>query len=323
MAAERTIGHIDGVIPGEVFHRRADVFAAKLHGDMVRGISKYSDKDGRTVGDAIVLNGGYEDDDDRWTRIRYTGASPEAERERATSRVLKDQSWEYEDNAALKLSFERKYSVRIIRGPKGDRRYSLRDDYRYDGLYVITAIRTAVSKTPAPDGSQIKICQFDLERLPDTQQELTEVEQHVAEMLEFDTAEKFPETRTTQVQRLVRDAAAARRIKDLYEGQCQVCRTRLVGGDGRTYSEGAHVRPLGKPHDGPDVERNILCLCPNCHVRLDTGAISIAEDWTVIDRSTDSATVTPRKLWVKKQHGLHPDHLSYHLNWWNRELSGQ
>lgn len=293
---------------------------------MMRGISKFVDADGRTVGDAIVLNGGYEDDEDRWTWIRYTGASPETERDRATSRVLKDQSWRYEDNAALKLSFERKYPVRIIRGPKGDRRYSLRDDYRYDGLYVITAIRTAVSKAPAPDGSEIKVCQFDLERLPDAQQELTEVEQHVAEMLAFDRAEKFPETRTTRVQRLVRDAAAARRIKDLYDGQCQVCQTRIVGADGRAYSEGAHVKPLGKPHDGPDVERNILCLCPNCHVKLDTGAISIAEDWTIIDRLADSTPSTRsmlRKLWVKREHGLHPDYLSYHRDWWNRELHDQ
>ena len=36
--------------------------------------------------------------------------------------------------------------------------------------------------------------------------------------------------------------------------------------------------PLGKPHQGPDVEENCLCLCPNHHVQFDSGAISINPD---------------------------------------------
>ena len=39
----------------------------------------------------------------------------------------------------------------------------------------------------------------------------------------------------------------------------------------------AHVVPLGQPHDGDDVASNILCLCPNDHVLLDTGGIFITD----------------------------------------------
>jgi putative restriction endonuclease len=38
---------------------------------------------------------------------------------------------------------------------------------------------------------------------------------------------------------------------------------------------------LGKGHDGKDAIDNLLCLCPNDHVRLDKGAIYIDEDFIV------------------------------------------
>jgi predicted restriction endonuclease len=41
--------------------------------------------------------------------------------------------------------------------------------------------------------------------------------------------------------------------------------------DGRRYAEAHHIRPLGSPHNGPDVAGNILCLCPNHHAELDYG----------------------------------------------------
>ena len=334
---ERVIGHIDGVVPGEVFPRRAQVRAAKLHGDNMRGISRLKDVDGIYVADAIVLNGGYVDDEDGWTWIQYTGASPDKDKAKDGKTLLRSQSWEYPDNAALKLSFDRGHPVRIIRGPKGDRRYSLPQEYRYDGLYKITAVRTALSKSPAPDGSPIEICQFDLERLPDPEQELTPVERQIAEVLVqqeelldeeggvqqgeqgdggFQGEEKFPTTRATRIQRIVRDAAAARRVKELYDHECQICGVRLVGPDAKPYSEGAHIRPLGKPHHGPDVERNILCLCPNCHVRLDMGAIVIEEDWSIVVRAGIPGENVRAKLKTDVKHKVHEEYVRYHRERW-------
>ncbi|WP_369389479.1 YDG/SRA domain-containing protein [Streptomyces sp. CG1] len=336
---ERVIGHIEDVVPGAVFPRRTDVLRAKLHGDMQRGISRLRDADGSYVSDAIVLNGGYEDDQDEWVRVKYTGASPTKDKSEDGKRLIRSQSWEYRDNAALKLSFDRTYPIRIIRGPDGDERYSLPDSYRYDGLYAITAIRTAVSASPAPDGSPIEICQFDLERLPTPDQELTSAERKLASLLvrqqelmreeaeeldagqterEWSNVEKFPATRATSVQRIVRDAAAARRVKELYRHECQVCGVRLMGSDGKPYSEGAHIKPLGNPHNGPDVERNILCLCPNCHVRLDIGALVIDEDWSIIVRAGVFGENVRAKLNRHKMHKVHEEYVSYHRDWWRR-----
>ncbi|MGW4600786.1 HNH endonuclease [Streptomyces sp. NPDC004457] len=68
--------------------------------------------------------------------------------------------------------------------------------------------------------------------------------------------------------RLVRNAAIAAQVKELHGHACQVCETRLQYKH-RPYSEAAHIRGLGSPHDGPDELPNLLCLCPNHHVLFD------------------------------------------------------
>ncbi|MET9967380.1 YDG/SRA domain-containing protein [Streptomyces sp. NPDC006356] len=326
MGIERGVGHIEGVAVGEYFDSRMAVKDAKLHQANQKGISWLKDeKDGLPVADAIVLNGGYVDDDDQWTQMRYTGGSKGEERDSNTKRLLRSQSWSYVDNAALKRSHERGYPIRVIRGYKGDERYSPSKGYRYDGLYRITALRTALSKLPAPDGNEIKICQFDLERVPESQQGHTPVETHVAEALEEleelyeeQGEERYPEVRTTPVQRLIRSVATSRRVKKLYGGECQLCGRRLLGPDGEAHSQGAHIRPLGKPHNGPDVEQNILCVCPNCHVRLDIGAVVVAPDWSIVVRAAMFGEVLLPKLKTKGWHRVHPDYIRYHREWWEK-----
>lgn len=349
---EQRLGHIEGIAPGAEFHRRLEVKRSNLHRDTVRGISWLSDEDGSEVADAIVLHGGYEDDRDEWTRVRYTGASPDKEKYKdgGVTKLRASQSWSYQDNATLKRSYERGYHIRVIRGWKGDARYSPIDCYRYDGLYEIVAIRTAVSKWPAPDGTPIDICEFDLKRLPDVLQDPTSLEQHIAELLEQHEelemptvddgaavvgeteteddlpsevaeysppeGEVYPEERAARIQRLVRDAAVARNVKALHDGECQACGLRLVGPDEQPYSEGAHIRPLGRPHYGPDVEPNVLCLCPNCHVRLDIGAIVIEDDWSINVRAGALDGSLLPKLRRLKKHKVHLDYIRYHRDYW-------
>ncbi|MFD7434182.1 YDG/SRA domain-containing protein [Streptomyces sp. NPDC059861] len=167
MEIERVIGPIEGVVLGASYSSRLEVMKAKLHQTNQKGISWLKDEDGLHVADAIVLNGGYVDDDDHGSWMHYTGASEGKDRDSDTGRLLCSQSWSYVDNVALKNSYDRGYPIRVIRGHKGDKDYSPSDGYRYDGLFKITAVRTALSKWPAPDGSPISICQFDLEQLPD------------------------------------------------------------------------------------------------------------------------------------------------------------
>lgn len=85
----------------------------------------------------------------------------------------------------------------------------------------------------------------------------------------------------TTIQRIVRDTQKAKEVKELYDFACQICGMRLDTPAG-PYAEAAHIRPLGAPHNGPDVKDNIICLCPNHHVLFDSGAITLADDFKVL-----------------------------------------
>jgi len=77
----------------------------------------------------------------------------------------------------------------------------------------------------------------------------------------------------TEVYRILRDTILARTLKEMHQNQCQVCGESLQLSEGTAYSEAHHIKPLGKPHNGPDIAANILVLCPNHHVLYDYGAL--------------------------------------------------
>jgi putative restriction endonuclease len=110
------------------------------------------------------------------------------------------------------------------------------------------------------------------------------------------------------VQRLVRNTAVTQWVKELYDFHCQVCGLRLETAAG-PYAEGAHLRPVGSPHHGPDAAANAHCLCPNDHVRLDRGAIVLDADWNVVERA--EARVL-RPLAIHQRHLINPTHARYH-----------
>jgi uracil-DNA glycosylase family 4 len=93
------------------------------------------------------------------------------------------------------------------------------------------------------------------------------------------------------ITRIIRDTAVTADVKRRHQNQCQVCGLRLELPGGSFYSEGAHIRPLGSPHNGPDVPGNVLCLCPNDHVLFDAGAFSLRDDLTLIGRPGSLCTV--------------------------------
>ncbi len=113
----------------------------------------------------------------------------------------------------------------------------------------------------------------------------------------------IPDRVKTIVSRIVRDTAIARRVKELHGHRCQVCGERVSLGGGVFYSEAHHIRPLGKPHDGPDSPSNLLCVCPNHHVELDyrAAAIKLVALRTVSDHRIDKAHVGYHNDLVKKQ----------------------
>ncbi|MFF9349866.1 YDG/SRA domain-containing protein [Streptomyces sp. NPDC014734] len=312
-------GHVDECLPGVHFESRQAVKEAGLHKEREAGISWGLDANGERAADAIVLNRGYEDDIDKWDEVIYTGAGG---RDRNTGRQVEDQTWDNRGNAGLRRSRISNNSVRVIRGSEGERDYSPISGYRYDGLYRVVDDWTEAGR------AGFQICRFRLRRLPDEMQELTSFEQQIRESLtpstryeaDFygdETPEQPTRRRAITIERIIRDTAVVRRVKEWHDYTCQACGLALkVGMPGKGYAEGAHIQALGGPEGGPDVESNVLCLCPNCHVRLDRGALYLTDDFYVVDRYLSDSVSRPVELRTVEQHRIGRRFLRAHRRFW-------
>jgi putative restriction endonuclease len=280
--ADRLFGHVPGYPEGSLFEDRAELNASRVHVPTQAGISG-SQTEGA---ESIVLSGGYEDDVDYGNTIIYTGHGG---RDPHTGQQTHDQPFT-RGNRALALSKQNGLPVRVIRGSSHDSPYSPRSGYSYDGLYAVEDFWHEVGK------SGFEIWRFRLEKIPDQTTPGRIVAEEPAEYA-------VPDRREVRVSRIIRDTAQARSIKALYDYRCQMCGTCLECPAG-PYSEAAHIRPLGTPHDGPDTKDNILCLCPNHHVLFDNGAVSITDDLSLIG--------VEGNLTIHGDHRINHHYLAYH-----------
>lgn len=81
--------------------------------------------------------------------------------------------------------------------------------------------------------------------------------------------------RKRQIEAIVRNQKLVADLKKKYASTCQICGTSIQVRPNRYYSEVHHLQPLGQPHNGPDHESNMLCVCPNHHTLLDFFAIRL------------------------------------------------
>lgn len=120
-------------------------------------------------------------------------------------------------------------------------------------------------------------------------------------------AERVETTRS----RIIRNTTRAVELKERYSHTCQVCgaRRRRRGDEG--YAEAHHLKPLGRPHDGPDIEENVLVLCPDHHADFDYGMVAVDPDSHRIAHAYDSG-VDGTTLHVRNDHDLDGQYLEYH-----------
>ncbi|MEU6385748.1 HNH endonuclease [Streptomyces bauhiniae] len=124
------------------------------------------------------------------------------------------------------------------------------------------------------------------------------------------------ERRDATVSKIVRDTPLVRRVKKMHADHCQVCGTQLATRFG-TYSEGAHIRGLGRPHDGPDELTNLLVLCPNHHVQFDALAIYV-DTADVVRYTADGRRIGDlRRI---PEHPISEAHLRYHRALCGRDM---
>lgn len=268
------IGEMPGTHVGQGFDRRRLAHQAGVHRELQAGICGTK----KAGAESIVLSGGYKDDEDYGNVIIYTGHGGQD----ASGSQVSDQTLDDRGNAALVTSYLEGLPVRVIRGKHRRSAYAPSDGYRYDGLFRITSYGSKLGI----DG--FLIWQFRLEAYADTplppvsaQSELPAEAPADHHVRQAPSGNHAPERVTTTVQRIVRNSTVKRQVKAWHQNRCQVCGLR-IDVPGGSYSEGAHIQALGTPHNGPDTTANILCLCPNCHVMLDAGAIVLNDDLTIL-----------------------------------------
>jgi predicted restriction endonuclease len=289
-AATPGIGGMKDVAVGQMFPTRAALTAAGVHRATQAGIVGT----GARGAESIVVSGGYEDDQDDGDVIIYTGHGG-----RDGGRQVSDQSFDSPGNAALLTSSLTGAPVRVSRGAHRGSVHAPPSGYRYDGLFRVD------SCWREPGRSGYLVCRY---RLTSLTAAIAPSDQDQIQQPARPGGNNTPDSRQSTVQRIVRSSAVADYVKTIYDHTCQFCSTRLAIG-ARGYSEGAHIRPLGKPHNGPDTTDNILCLCPNCHVLFDNGAITI--HGTDLHRHGQPQ---PSPLTTRSDHPINPAHTDYHRN---------
>ena len=126
-----------------------------------------------------------------------------------------------------------------------------------------------------------------------------------------DLASPNPDRVETTRSRIIRNTDLTHDMKRMYNHTCQICGVSRQGLGGSPYAEAHHIRPLGRPHEGPEDPENILVLCPNHHADFDYGRLTVdPETHRVTHTYEESADGT--ELDILDPHEISEDHLTYH-----------
>jgi putative restriction endonuclease len=253
------VGEISEVQIGTIYSSREEVRLAKLHRPPMAGISYITNG----PAESIVISGGYEDDEDFGDTIIYTGQGGQ---DSPGGKQVKDQEIT-RGNRALIFSEEHESPIRIIRGSGGDPQFSPKSGYRYDGLYLVMNHWFEKSKNGP------LVIRFELNQIL----ELAQINPSVQPVGAAPSGNAQPERKSVTTSSIKRDSSVSDWVKKVHGDRCQFCGITLITRVG-TYSTGAHIQGLGRPHHGKDETSNLLCLCPNCHVLFDRGVLYIAPD---------------------------------------------
>ena len=274
---------VDGVAVGAEFPSRAALREAGVHAPLVGGISG-----GQDGADSIVVSGGYEDDLDRGDEIIYTGQGGNDHQHRQAGRRsgMDSRQCRPRAQAVSRDSRSEWFGVNTAEAFSPRRR-----GYRYDGgllrpgslagdrekWFPDLPLQAGSGRTPNPRpwgpwerGKATLACASPAVNYPADHQK---------------TLPWQPGSRnyTTTPARYV---AFALRPQEVHTQ--------------RVLTSAA----LGSPHNGPDAEGNLLCLCPNHHVLFDNGALLIKDDLTFEGH--------PGALQTVPGHHVGKDQLAYH-----------
>ena len=293
MTTIRAFGEIPGIEEGATFSSYIDLNKSKMHTPTQAGIAG-SQNEGA---DSIVISGGYEDDQDFGDEIVYTGHGGRD----GSGKQIADQTLT-RGNLALAKNEIDGLPIRVIRGAHKGNPFAPTSGYRYDGLYWVDSHWSETGK------SGFKMYRFRLLKLNDA---LPPKAHPPSVSVELDKkyGSENPKRATQTVQRVIRDSKLGRQLKKLYDYKCQVCDLQIET-DAGFYAEAAHIKPVGSPHNGPDLIENLLCFCPNHHLMFDKGVFFVNEDMRLEGIGGG--------LKLHKNHPVAYEYFAYHKGMFNK-----
>lgn len=289
MPSSRFFGEITGIEEGAIFASYKEMNIAKIHTATQAGISGSQNEGAQS----IVVSGGYEDDQDFGDEIVYTGHGGRD----GSGKQIADQNLTRGNLALAKNEIEG-LPVRVIRGAHKGNPFSPVSGYRYDGLYRVDSHWSETGK------SGFKMYRFRLLKLNSLLPPIVKGIGDQVDLIKKYGAE-IPKKVSMTVQRIIRDSRLGRQVKKLYEYKCQVCDLQ-ISTDAGYYAEAAHIKPVGSPHDGPDLIENLLCLCPNHHLMFDKGVFTVNDNMQLVGFKGS--------LNQHKEHLISKEFLKYHRN---------
>lgn len=151
-------GEIPGIKEGQKFGSRRALMEAGLHRSIQSGI----DGNGNEGTAAIVVSGGYEDDEDWGDEIIYTGHGGN---DTTSKKQIDHQSWDSSGNKGLLISEKNNLPVRVIRGPHQKSKFAPKSGFVYSGLFKVVDSSDKIGK------SGFKVCLFTLKKIKDSDKE--------------------------------------------------------------------------------------------------------------------------------------------------------
>jgi HNH endonuclease len=127
--------------------------------------------------------------------------------------------------------------------------------------------------------------------------------------------------RLQEAQAQIRNAQHVRELKALYRNACIFCGKQMVIGvdPSKHYSEAAHIKPVGHPHNGPDRKDNMLILCPEHHLQFDRGLLRIDRRMggaLIIVSKIPGDPLNEKTLLLRRPHSLNGDYVLWHYQFW-------
>lgn len=134
-----------------------------------------------------------------------------------------------------------------------------------------------------------------------------ELEKNILQASDLNITEAKRKQTTTN--RIIRDTKIIIKLKKIYNNCCQICWKQIKISNNLFYSEWHHIKPLGKNHNWPDIEDNVIILCPNHHAEFDYWIIAIEP----ISNTIISKNYNTNDLKLNILHIIDNEFLDYHL----------